>query len=88
MSLITLILVLAAVAALIVVGTRKKDGGGKRALPRTVVTVAAVLVLIGALGFGSVYQLQEDEYAVGDRKSMEAGAGQYLNFLRIVLRKR
>ena len=50
MSLITLILVLAAVAALIVVGTRKKDGGGKRALPRTVVTVAAVLVLIGALG--------------------------------------
>ncbi len=64
MSLITLILVLAAVAALIVVGTRKKDGGGKRALPRTVVTVAAVLVLIGALGFGSVYQLQEDEYAV------------------------
>ena len=64
MSLITLILVLAAVAALIVVGTRKKDGGGKRALPRTVVTVAAVLVLIGALGFGSVYPLQEDEYAV------------------------
>ena len=64
MRLITLILVLAAVAALIVVVTRKKDGGGKRALPRTVVTVAAVLVLIGALGFGSVYQLQEDEYAV------------------------
>lgn len=31
---------------------------------------------------------QENEYAVGDRKSMEAGAGQYLNFLRIVLRKR
>ena len=65
MSLITLILVLAAVAALIAVGTRKKDGGdGKKALPRTIVTVTAVLVLVGALGFGSVYQLQEDEYAV------------------------
>lgn len=65
MSFITLILVLAAVAALIVVGTRKKDGSdGKKALPRTIVTVAAVLVLAGALGFGSVYQLQEDEYAV------------------------
>ena len=64
MSFITLILVLAAVAALIVVGTRKKDGDGKKALPRTIVTVAAVLVLAGALGFGSVYQLQEDEYAV------------------------
>lgn len=31
---------------------------------------------------------QENEYAVGDRKSMEAGAGRYLNFIRIVLRKK
>ena len=51
---------------LIVLGTtRRKDGGdGKKTLPRTIVTAAAVLVLVGALGFGSVYQLQEDEYAV------------------------
>ena len=66
MSLITLILVFAAAAVLIVLGTtRRKDGGdGKKTLPRTIVTAAAVLVLVGALGFGSVYQLQEDEYAV------------------------
>ena len=66
MSLITLILVLAAAAVLIVLGTtRRKDGGdGKKTLSRTIVTAAAVLVLVGALGFGSVYQLQEDEYAV------------------------
>jgi len=31
---------------------------------------------------------QENEYAVGDRKSMEAGGGKYLNFIKIVLRKR
>ncbi len=31
---------------------------------------------------------QENKYAVGDRKSMEAGAGKYLNFIEIVLRKR
>ena len=31
---------------------------------------------------------QENEYAVGDRKAMEAGGGRYLNFIRIVLRKR
>jgi hypothetical protein len=30
---------------------------------------------------------QENEYAIGDRKSMEAGGGKYLNFIRIVLRK-
>ena len=30
---------------------------------------------------------QENEYAVGDRKSMEAGAGKYLNFIQIILRK-
>jgi len=30
---------------------------------------------------------QENEYAVGDRKSMEAGAGAWLNFIAIVLRK-
>lgn len=31
---------------------------------------------------------QENAYAVGDRKSMEAGAGKYLNFIKIVLRKK
>lgn len=31
---------------------------------------------------------QENEYARGDRKSMEAGAGKYLNFIAIVLRKK
>ena len=30
---------------------------------------------------------QENEYAVGDRRAMEAGAGKYLNFIKIVLRK-
>lgn len=30
---------------------------------------------------------QNNEYAVGDRRSMEAGAGKYLNFIAIVLRK-
>ncbi|NMP37575.1 MAG: class I SAM-dependent methyltransferase [Clostridiales bacterium] len=32
--------------------------------------------------------MQENEYAVGDRKSMEAGAGKYLNFISAVLRKK
>lgn len=31
---------------------------------------------------------QENEYAVGDRKSMEAGGGKYLNFIQIVLQKK
>ena len=31
---------------------------------------------------------QENEYAVCDRKAMEAGGGKYLNFIRIVLRKK
>ena len=31
---------------------------------------------------------QNNEYAVGDRKAMEAGGGKYLNFLAIVLRKK
>ena len=31
---------------------------------------------------------QENEYAVGDRKSMEAGGGKYLNFIAIVMRKK
>lgn len=31
---------------------------------------------------------QENEYAVGDRKSMEAGGGKYLNFVKIVLKKK
>lgn len=30
---------------------------------------------------------QDNEYAINDRKSMEAGAGNYLNFIKIVLRK-
>lgn len=31
---------------------------------------------------------QENEYAVGDRKSMEAGGGKYLNFIAIVMKKK
>lgn len=31
---------------------------------------------------------QDNEYAANDRKSMDAGAGKYLNFVAIVLRKR
>ena len=31
---------------------------------------------------------QENEYAIGDRKAMEAGGGKYLNFISIILRKR
>ena len=31
---------------------------------------------------------QDNAYAVGDRKSMEAGGGKYLNFIAIVLRKK
>ena len=31
---------------------------------------------------------QENEYAVGDRKAMEAGGGKYLNFIKSVLRKK
>lgn len=31
---------------------------------------------------------QENEYAVGDRKAMEAGGGKYLNFIALVLRKK
>ena len=30
---------------------------------------------------------QENEYAVGDRRAMEAGGGRYLNFIKIVLRR-
>lgn len=32
--------------------------------------------------------MQENDYAVGDRKAMEAGGGRYLNFIAIVLCKR
>ncbi len=31
---------------------------------------------------------QDNEYAVGDRKAMEAGGDKYLNFIKIVLRKK
>lgn len=31
---------------------------------------------------------QDNEYAAGDRKAMEAGGGKYLNFIAIVLRKK
>lgn len=30
---------------------------------------------------------QENPYAIGDRRSMEAGGGKYLNFIKIVLRR-
>lgn len=32
--------------------------------------------------------IQDNEYAAGDRKSMEAGGGKYLNFIAIVMRKK
>lgn len=32
--------------------------------------------------------VQDNEYAAGDRKSMEAGGGKYLNFISIVLQKK
>ena len=31
---------------------------------------------------------QDNEYAIGDRAAMEAGGGKYLNFIKIVLRKK
>ena len=31
---------------------------------------------------------QDNEYAIGDRKAMEAGGGKYFNFISIVLRKK
>lgn len=31
---------------------------------------------------------QENPYAVGDRKSMEAGGGKYMNFLKVILKKK
>lgn len=31
---------------------------------------------------------QNNEYAIGDRKAMEAGGGRYLNFIAMVLRKK
>ena len=31
---------------------------------------------------------QDNEYAIGDRKAIEAGGGKYLNFVKIILRKR
>lgn len=30
---------------------------------------------------------QENPYSIGDRRSMEAGGGKYLNFIKIVLRR-
>lgn len=35
----------------------------------------------------SDWLMQDNEYAIGDRKAMEAGGGKYLNFISIVLRK-
>ncbi len=32
--------------------------------------------------------MQNNEYAIGDRKAMEAGGGKYLNFIAMVLRKK
>ena len=31
---------------------------------------------------------QNNPYAIGDRKAMEAGGGEYLNFIAIILRKK
>ena len=38
--------------------------------------------------FGPIAWNRINEYAIGDRKSMEAGGGKYLNFIKIVLRKK
>ncbi len=32
--------------------------------------------------------IQENEYAIGDRKAMDAGGGKYLNFIAMVLKKK
>jgi len=32
--------------------------------------------------------VQENDYAIGDRKAMEAGGGKYLNFIAIILQKK
>lgn len=54
--------------------------------------VGAELIEIGEMeSNGEVWAdwlKQDNEYAVGDRKSMEAGGGKYLNFIKIVLRKK
>ncbi|MEG0154595.1 MAG: hypothetical protein RR678_04310 [Lachnospiraceae bacterium] len=31
---------------------------------------------------------QDNEYAINDRKSMEAGAGKYLSFIAMILQKK
>lgn len=32
--------------------------------------------------------MQDNEYAVGDRKAMESGGGKYLNFISMILTKK
>lgn len=36
----------------------------------------------------SDWLMQDNEYAVGDRKAMESGGGKYLNFISMILRKK
>ena len=63
---IWLIILAAAVGvALIAFGSgRVKSGGVHSPLPGRIALIVVAVLLIAALGFGSVYQLQEDEYAV------------------------
>ena len=71
------LLVLAAAAALVMFGQRRGESAGKRAgkgtvnvpvglspVGRGILTGVLLAVLLGALGLSSIYQLQEDEYAV------------------------
>lgn len=59
-----------------------------------------IITKTAGLDFLSIYEMQsneevwndwlacDNEYAAGDRKTMEAGGGKYLNFIAIVLRKK
>ena len=60
------IIIAAAVGVALIVfgGGRTVKGGTNPALPRRIVLGVVAAALVIALGFGSVYQLQEDEYAV------------------------
>ncbi len=61
-----ILLAAAAGVALIVFGPGRagRTSGTNPALPGRIVLGVAAVLLVAALGFGSIYQLQEDEYAV------------------------
>ena len=63
------IIIIGIVAALLLIvfgSVKHGDTGAEKAKSRagTITTAAVIVLLAAALGFGSVYQLQEDEYAV------------------------